>query len=114
VSIERMGMCAGCGGIMWIDQMDTTPFGSTGRTYMDGAARCEGCGGSMEARWAVHQWPDTVMVDACLVEVYAGPPAPYPHLPGFDEWATAWRKHLFPSMDTEHLFWLANPPDAAV
>lgn len=91
---ERMGMCAGCGGVIWVDVFETTPLGSRGRTYIDGAAECEDCGGHMEARWATHTTPEKVLVTDYgvhhLVTVHAGPPAPYPHIPTHAEWLAAW------------------------
>jgi len=90
---ERMGMCAGCGGILWVDVLEITALGSgvPGREYIDGLAECEDCGGHMEARWAVHTTPEIhLMAGREIVAVYAGPPAPWPHLPTHDEWLAAW------------------------
>jgi hypothetical protein len=91
---ERMGMCAGCGGVIWVDLLESTPLGSRGRTYIDGVAGCEDCGGHMEARWAVHTTPEVHLVrrsgKTWTMPVYAGPPAPWPHVPTHGEWLAAW------------------------
>jgi hypothetical protein len=88
--MDRMGMCAGCGGIMWIDQLDVTQFGDRSPRYMDGMAQCESCGGSVEARWALYSNPVLAGPLAAMVAVYAGPPAPWPHVPSHAEWLASW------------------------
>lgn len=86
---NRMGMCAGCGGVLWVDVVDITRLGQN-RTYMDGRAECEDCGGSMEARWDTHPWPEMLVINGRKRYVHAGPPAPYPHVPDHAEWLAAW------------------------
>lgn len=92
---ERMGTCAGCGGVLWVALVDVSSLSQPGYSYVDGrVAECETCGGHLEARWAVHTTPEAYPISeygrTVRVLVWAGPPAPYPHVPSHAEWLKAW------------------------
>lgn len=91
----KLCVCAGCGGTIFVDLVEVTQVQDAFPRYIDGMTTpCDGCGGTMVARWAVHSTPEIIVIheygSVVRVAVHAGPPAPYPHIPSHEEWLAAY------------------------